>query len=71
MRRGGENILICDGMRLAVLKALGHGAKGEHFRFSHGFVGGRAVAQDARKLRNLSNPAAINLFLAFDAEIHD
>jgi hypothetical protein len=46
-------------------------AKGEYFGLRHGFVGGFAVAQDTRELRNLSEPAAINLFAAFDAEIHD
>ena len=54
-----------------MLKALGHGAKGKHFRFRHGFLRRAAVAQYAGQLRHLGDPASVNLFLAFNGEIHD
>jgi hypothetical protein len=54
-----------------MLKALGNGTEGKHLCFCHSIIGRLAVAQDAGKLRNFSDPAAINLFLALDVEIHD
>lgn len=54
-----------------MLKAFSHGTEGKHFSFRYSFLGGLAVAQDTGKLWNLSEPAAINFFLALDAEIHD
>jgi hypothetical protein len=54
-----------------MFKALGHGTQGKHFCFRHSLVGSLAIAQGAGKLRNLSDPAAVNLFLALNAEIHD
>jgi hypothetical protein len=54
-----------------LLKAVSHGTKGKHLCLCHGVIGSLAVAQDTGKLRNLSDPATINLLLALDTEIHD
>ena len=53
------------------VKRFGYGTEGKHLCLCHVVIGRLAVTQDTMKLRNLSDPAAINLFLAFDAEIHD
>jgi len=42
-----------------LLQAFCDDAKSERFGLCRGFVGGPAIAQDAGKLWNLSDPAAI------------
>jgi hypothetical protein len=53
-----------------MLEPLGQDAQRQGFGLGGGFIGRRTIGQHARKLRDLSDPAAVFLKLGFDAQIH-
>jgi len=54
-----------------MFELLGKDTQGKRFGLEHRFALARAISQNARQLRNLSDPAAVFLALGLDAQMHD
>lgn len=66
--RGAEGDFEELGRRFGVLKSLGEHAQGKCLNAGHGFVASGAIAEDAGKIGDFGNPAAIFLAVEFDRE---